>query len=463
MLVVRYLRWKRHPGNTGLASSFHRGSNPPQFADKAKELQALDYTAEIFDQVQLLSDLTGFNDHQLHCVLRFESGPDAEVLRKAVISSIEAIPILGTRYADKGRRPRWESLDRARFGNAFAVVRTEMEFDEFVTSRIDESTGPQVKACLLGSGHSAVALTMNHMVSDAAGFKEYLYFLCEIYAGIMADPGYVPVAIAGDRSMRGVLERFGTGVKLKSLLSQSKENNLSGDHRFPLSEDGDARPFILTRKLGLESLEAIKSYCGARGATLNDVTLTAYYRCLFRRLALSSGAELRIPVMVDMRRYLGEAGGFGALANLSSTVITRLEYRPEESFADTLGRVKAVMDEKKEVDMGLNAFIKLDLIYKLFPNRMANRLLRSSLKNPLICMTNVGILDSARISFGDLRPRDVFMCGSIKHKPHFQLAMSSYDGELTLSSNLYGNASDRKRVLSFFDEIERELARECSP
>jgi len=49
------------------------------------------------------------------------------------------------------------------------------------------------------------------------------------------------------------------------------------------------------------------------------------------------------------------------------------------------------------------------------------------------------------------------MCGSIKYKPHFQLAMSSYDGELTLSSNLYGSEDDRQRILSFLDEVEREL------
>ncbi len=150
--------------------------------------QPMDYPAEIFDQVQLLFDRTGFNDHQLHCVLKFESGLDTEVLRKAVISSIEAIPILGTRYVDQGRRPRWESLDRARLGDAFTLAGTEAEFDEFVTSRFAENTGPQVKVCLLGAGHSAVALTMNHMVSDAAGFKKYLYFLCEIYTGLMADP-----------------------------------------------------------------------------------------------------------------------------------------------------------------------------------------------------------------------------------------------------------------------------------
>lgn len=417
----------------------------------------MNYTAEIFDQVQVLFDRTGFNDHQLHCVLRFESGPDAQALKRSVISSIDAIPILGTRYVDEGRKPRWESIDRAQFGDALVVARTEMEFDEFVTSRIDEAAGPQVKVCLLGPDCSAIALTMNHMVCDARGFKEYLYFLCEIYSGIVADPEYRPPAIIGDRSMRRVTETFGMGMKLKSLLSQSKDNNRSGDHKFPLGEGGDARPFILARKLGRERLDAIKNYCRTRRATVNDAVLTAYYRCLFRRLALSRGTELRIPVMVDMRRYLEDAGNLRILANLSSTVITALEYRPEEDFAETLERVKAVMDEKKVGDIGLNAFIKLQMIYALLPNRLANLVLKRSLKNPLICMTNVGILDADRISFGDLRPCDVFMCGSIKYKPHVQLALSSYGGELTLSSNLYGSSGDRECIMSFFDEVEREL------
>ena len=115
------------------------------------------------------------------------------------------------------------------------------------------------------------------------------------------------------------------------------------------------------------------------------------------------------------------------------------------------------MDAKKGAYIGLNAFIKLDLLYRILGDRTANRLLRSQLKQPLICMTNVGVLDSARISFGDLRPYDAFMCGSIKYKPYFQLAISSYADELTLSVNLSGDPSDRDRILSFFDTVEAEL------
>ena len=321
----------------------------------------MDSTAEVFDQFQQLCDVKGFNDHQVHCVLRFEYLPDAEILKGAVISSIEAIPILGTRYIE-GIRPRWTSLDPTEFGRAFVTASTETEFEEFLGSRVDESLGPQVRVCLLKSSPFAVAFKMNHMVCDAGGFKEYLYFLCNIYSKLMADPEFRPAPADGDRSIRGVLKRFGVGAKLKSLFLQSKENNLTGGARFPLSDSEESRPFILTRKLGRGRAAELKDFGRAKGATLNDVVLTAYYRCLFQRLALSPGSEVQIPVMVDMRRYLKEVGNFVSLTNLASTVVTQLEYRPEESFEGTLVRVKAIMDKKKGNNIGLNGFVKLDLI-----------------------------------------------------------------------------------------------------
>jgi len=175
---------------------------------------------------------------------------------------------------------------------------------------------------------------------------------------------------------------------------------------------------------------------------------------------LRPGAELMIPVMVDMRRYLADSDEFTALTNLSSTVVTKLRREPEEAFPGTLGRVKAEMDERKGADIGLNAFVKLDLLYRLCGDRIANRKLRTGLKNPLICMTNIGVLDAARLSFGDLSPTDAYLCGSIKYKPYFQLAMSSYQDELTLSVNLYGSLSDRALILSFLEDIDAELPRE---
>jgi NRPS condensation-like uncharacterized protein len=417
----------------------------------------MDYRAEVFDQIQLLFDRSGFNDHQLHCILRFDHGLNKDVLKNSIIATIEAIPILGSRYI-AGARPRWTSLDPEDFSRACLIARTVTEFEDFAVSRVDECLGPQVRVCILDSMPFSIAIKMNHMVCDAADFKTYLYFLCATYSRRIADPAYRPATITGDRSMACVLKQFGLLLKLKSLLMQSKENNLTGDLRFPLSDDGELRPFILTHKLARAKTAALKNYGKASGATLNDVILTAYYRCLFQRLALSPGAELRIPVMVDMRRFAEKTDRLQSLTNLSSTVSTQLAYRPVERFEETLYRVKSIMEQRKGTNLGLNGFIKLNLIYRVLGNRIANRLLRSMLRNPLICMTNVGILDSARMSFGNILPKVAFMCGSIKYKPHFQLAMSSYDGELTLSANLSGCTADRDRILSFFSEIDADLS-----
>jgi NRPS condensation-like uncharacterized protein len=418
----------------------------------------MEYSAEAFDQIQLLFDSTGFNDHQLHCVLRFDRCLNEDVLKNAVMASIEAIPILGTRYI-AGARPRWTSLDPKAFDRAFLFAQDETELEDFVVSRVDEGLGPQVRVCLLNSMPFAVALKMNHMVCDGADFKAYLYFLCDIYSRMMADPGYRPAAVTGDRSLGRVLKRFGLRDRLKSLLVQHRENNLRGGARFPLSDDTEVRPFILIRKLARKKTAALKNCGKAKGATLNDVVLTAYYRCLFQRLALRPGTELRIPVMVDMRRHIEKSRKLKSLTNLSSTVSTHLDLRPGEHFEETLHRVKSIMDLKKGANLGLNAFIKVGFIYRYLSDRIANRIARSMLRNPLISMTNMHVLDSSQMSFGDLLPRDAFMCGSIKYKPHFQLAASSYEGELTLSVNLSGSAGDRDCILSFLAQVDAELSR----
>ena len=171
-----------------------------------------------------------------------------------------------------------------------------------------------------------------------------------------------------------------------------------------------------------DRVAALKDHCRAKGATLNDAVLTAYYRCLFRLLALRPGVELEIPLMVDMRRYLPEAGEWRSLTNLASMQNTQLDTRPKEGFDDTLGRVKAVMDEKKGARIGFNAFIKLGLLYGILGDRIANHRMKSQLKQPFINMTNVGILDPGAMAFGNLRPCDAFLCGSIKYKPYEPLA-----------------------------------------
>lgn len=416
----------------------------------------MDRKPEIFDKVQRLYGVRGCNDHELHCLLKFERPLDLDVLKQSVFASIRAIPVLGSRYVD-GVRPRWASLAAGDLDEAFSTASSEAELEAFMVARDDERFGPQLRACVLDAESFAIAFKLNHMICDAAGFKQFLGFLADVYSRRIVDPGYRPPEIDADRSMRAVLDRFGMGAKLKALLLQNGDNNRPGNHRFPLSGDQKAEPFIVTRKLGRSRLTMLTGYGHEKHATLNDIVLTAFYRCMFRKLALGAGEDLEIPLMVDMRRYLGDTNQFRTLTNLTSMVSTRLDFSRDESFEDALGRVSAIMRGKKRADLGLNVFVKLDLLYRMFGEPAADRIVRKRLNNPLICMTNVGILSPARLCFGGLQPYDAYLCGSIRYSPYFQLAMSSYNGELTLTVNQCGSAADRQQILSFLGDVDAEL------
>ena len=278
-----------------------------------------------------------------------------------------------------------------------------------------------------------------------------------IYSRLTTDAHYTPPTIAGDRSLDPILDTLGWVAKLKALFPQRQDSRWTGTHRFPLSDDGEARPFIVAHKLNRAKVAALKSYCRANGATVNDALLTAMYRVLFRTLTLKSGDPLQIPIMVDMRRYLSGKPEFESLTNLTSMVSTQLDYRPDESFGETLARARAVMLDKKSGAIGLHAWVKLRLVYRALGNETAMKLLRSRLKQPFICMTNIGALDPARMSFAGALPKDAYLCGSIKYRPYFQLAVSAYDGEITLTVNRYGNEADRERVVAYLDESARKL------
>ena len=59
--------------------------------------------------------------------------------------------------------------------------------------------------------------------------------------------------------------------------------------------------------------------------------------------------------------------------------------------------------------------------------------------------------------FSGARPNDVYLCGSIKYRPYFQLAVSTYNGETTLTVNQYCVGADRQRVVAFLDDVGAEL------
>lgn len=414
------------------------------------------YKAEIFDKVQYLYEETKFNDHQLHCVIRFDDKLDMDMLRKSVIMLLHVVPILSCVYHHNNGSDYWESVDPSKFENAFIVVRDETTFNEFTSSKINEFTGPQIWFCLYQSDKDSLSIIMNHMVCDAAGFKQCLYLLSGLYSHLMDDPKYRPnFKIDGDRSIQKVINQIPFRNRVKSLLFHNSESNQNSKIYFPLSKDENIFPFILTREIGPDKFAQLRAYCKKNHVTMNDLFLGAYYRALFRELKMD-GAALHIPIMVDMRRYLKDHG-FYALSNISSTIILDVPVNASESFDETVSTIGREMRIKKSTDIGVNGFVKLDLVFNLLNNKLSYKAAKNVLKNPLICMTNTGILDYKRLIFKGTTIASAFVCGSIKYRPHFQIALSTFADTLTISSNLYGSRQDYNVITQFLSLVEEQL------
>ena len=177
-------------------------------------------------------------------------------------------------------RAAWESLQGSDLGRAFVATENEASFESERTYRILEELGPQVRFCLLRGRRNGLAVTMNHMVADGAGFKEYLYLVCENYSRLLSEPRLAaPLALGGDRGLSEVLRGLGPLAKAAALLGAGGASNVRGSFAFPLEDGGDVSPFIATRTIGGEKVTRLKEYCREHGATLNDAALPPSIAC----------------------------------------------------------------------------------------------------------------------------------------------------------------------------------------
>mgnify|MGYP000858747192 FL=1 len=419
------------------------------FATRPSYRRGMDYPAQRLDLLQLMFDQLRLNDTRLHAVLRFTGSPtvDPDLLAQAVRLTLDAAPILATRFVDRGGRSYWTPIASGRLEDAFAVVADE---DALQAGLLELPDGPQVRV-LVDASASAIAVTLSHFVADGASFKDYLYLLAECYSGLARDPGYRPEAMDGDRSSDWVTAGHGVGSRFASLLSAAPVSR--GTRALPMSGQETA-PFLAALETG--SVTALRDRCRARGATLNDAVLTACYRVLAAQLGEAGATGIDVPIMVDLRRSHGGDTRARALTNCSSTTATHLAVQPGETFETTLARTCAMTRALKAGDIGLKGALQLDAAYT-FGRRIGFRLVRSRLSWPLLCMTNLGSLDPDRLAFGATTPSHAWACGSIKHQPYFQVAVSGYLDTLTLTAGLFGTADDRTRAEAILGAIATEL------
>ena len=283
------------------------------------------YHAETWDIMQLL--FKAYNDHQLRAVISFQDSLDEQRLEQAVALTADIVPVIKSRFVEHMLQAYWEPIPAGRFVSLCTTDDPEREINRFITETIDEHIGQQLKIKIVrGPISDTICVLLNHMVSDAAGFKEYLYLLSEIYAALLKNPELKPhYNICGDRSMGQIFHASGGLLKRLKIL-MAPDGMSKHDCGFQFSFEGDhANPFIITLRLPRDRVQAIKAYGKIYGATLNDVILAAYIRALKCFLQLDD-CRLVVPCAIDLRKYMSQHRA-RSICNLTSTIACEIKLR----------------------------------------------------------------------------------------------------------------------------------------
>ena len=413
--------------------------------------------AELWDKMHYL--FRDYNDRMVHVRLDYDFVIDRETLKTVLICFFEKAPVLHSSFKDNKVAPYW-TVKPYRIDDVFTVSTPDdidEAADEFLTGYIPPESDIQMKVALfIKDGKSTLCIIENHMCMDGGDFKYFMNALCENYNNY-AEKGISPIDVReGSRSYEQVYNDF-SRTEQRMAKNLYKNVNAKDDHRFPLTPDSIRdKSFIAKRKISREKLSKIKTQGKKLGATVNDMLLTAYFYSLYEIANFKESESVCISCAIDLRRHLKDVSDEG-LTNHTAWMQCRVPERGADIFETLRYVIRSSNQFKNDKFMGLYGLPLLKLGYSIMPHAVSEEIIKIGYSNPLVAMSNIGILKADKLALSGHEPVDGFMTGAVKYKPFVLLSATTLNGETTLSMCVRGNDEDKKIVEHFFDLMEKNL------
>lgn len=413
--------------------------------------------AELWDRMHYL--FRDFNDRMVHVELHYDFRIDAEALKLVLISFFEKAPVFHSSFKDNGVSPKWE-VNRYTVDEVLTVSEPENideAIESFLTQYIPAQSNVQMKAALFYHGNSSVlCIVENHMCMDGGDFKYFLKSLCMNYSNYV-EKGISPIDIkTGSRSYREVYGSF--SYSEKRMAKNLYRNVCSKDtHGFPFTPESlFDKSFIAKQKISADAFMSIKEIGKKHGATINDMILAAYFHCLYDLANYNPLDSVTISCAIDLRRHVKSSSEMG-LTNHTAFMQCGIPQKGKDFYETLEYVVNSSKKYKNDKFMGLYGLPLLNLGYSLFPSSVSEKIIKIGYSNPLLAMSNIGVLDCKALSLCGNEPTDGFMTGAVKYKPYALLSVTSMRNELTLSMCVKGNEQDKEITDRFLSMIAAEL------
>ncbi|MBC6296161.1 module of peptide synthetase [Listeria sp. FSL L7-1517] len=418
-------------------------------------VKIMKYPAEPSDIKHYISGEKMKNDHHLHTVLTFESHLNLTTLKKAVLMSTKKLPLLLCHFKETKKGAYWQESVFSADDLVFLIETTnpEIEVNRALVKKLSTENGPQIRFTIVRTKTAdQLVIIMNHMLADGAGFIEYLYLLSALYSALLVNPSYQASLSLGSRKLKQVFDQFSRKEKRKILTDTSDKKPINNP-TFPLQGDPE-NPKIIWTKLSKTDFSAVITYAKQHDATVNDVLFAA----MTRTIQQTTGRHaMSIDCPTDLRKYLPNKTSQG-ITNLTANITCQIDASDDlASFEKALQVVKKSLNSQKNSLTPLRIYYLLEFIFKQKSYSFAKKASGKLYSIPITSFTNIGIIDEEKLHFKNSYLTDCFICGSLKYVPFFQVAATTFRGELTLSTNLHGTTNDHEWQKDFLDKIIHEL------
>lgn len=415
--------------------------------------------AELWDKMHYL--FRDFNDRMVHVELHYDYEIQIEALKTVLICAFEKAPVLHSSFVDNHISPYW-SVQNYQIEEVLTVSRVQPEelrekIDEFLTQYIPPDSPLQMKvAVFFCEGKSTLCLVENHMCMDGGDLKYFLKTLCKNYNGYVEE-GISPIELRhGSRSYEQVYSGF-SQTEQRMARNLYKNVCAKDTHRFPLTPDSIRdHSFIVRRKIDAQRFARIKAVGKQHGATINDMLVAAYFYSLYELAGYPESDSVTISCAIDLRRHMKDLSNQG-ITNHTAFMQCSIPERGRDIFQTLAYVVHSSNRYKKDKFMGLYGLPLLTVAYKILPYTASEEIIKIGYSNPLLAMSNIGVLETDKLALEGHAPVDGYMTGAVKYKPYVLLSATSMSNVLTLSMCVRGNDEDRKIVERFFNLIEKNI------
>lgn len=415
--------------------------------------------AELWDKMHYL--FRDFNDRMVHVELEYDYKINIEALRTVIVCFFEKTPVLHSSFTDNHVSPYWTvnsySVDDVLTVKDVKEEDVAEEVDAFLTQCLPPDGPIQMKFCVLNHGtKSTLCIVENHMCMDGGDFKYWLKDFCRNYNKYVME-GISPLDIRkGSRSYTTIYKDFSPNDQ-KAAQNLYRNINKKDNHGFPLTKDNpDDKSFIARKIIPAEKFLKIKTEGKKYGATINDMLTAAYFYSLYELSDFGEDESVSISCAIDLRRHIKSMEETG-YTNHTAWMQCRIPERGRDIFETLSYVVRSVNQFKQDKYMGLYGLPLLSLGYKIMPHMASEEIIKIGYSNPLLAMSNIGILETDKLALEGNEPLRGFMSGAVKYKPFLLLSATTMRNELTLSICCRGNDEDKKIISEFFDLMEKNI------